>query len=278
MALITMKSLRVVSFESRMAGEMAHLIERVGGKPCVIPALREITSRDPSAVSQFGSWLMAGNVDLLILLTGVGTVSLFNLLKILYPWPSIKTALGRVSLVARGPKPVAALKKFGLLPTFSVPEPYTWMEVISLLDQSRPVKGLRVAVQEYGSSNPDLLKALADRGATVFPVSIYKWALPEDLAPLRQVLHDIMNNQAEVLLITNVAQVDHVMRVLEQEGAVKPFRAALARMVVASIGPSTSEGLRRHGWPVDFEPTHPKLGILVKEIIERAPILLDRKR
>jgi uroporphyrinogen-III synthase len=270
--------LTVASFESRMAAEIARLIERYGGNPLVTPALREVPLDDNSAALKFGVKLTTERVDLLILLTGVGTTALFDLLKTRYPWPSIMAALKQTALVARGPKPVAALKAFGLQPTLTVPEPNTWVDLISTLDEYRPVKGLRVAVQEYGASNPDLLKALNQRGAEVFQVPIYRWALPNDLGPLRQVLDDIIAGKAPVLLITNAAQVDHVMQVLGKDGKVGPFRAALKNMVVASIGPTASERLRQHDWPIDLEPSHPKMGVLVKECGERTHALLQQKQ
>jgi uroporphyrinogen-III synthase len=278
MATTGFNGLTVASFESRMAAEIARLIERHGGKPLVTPALREIPLDDNSAALKFGVQLTTERVDLLILLTGVGTTALFDLLKTRYPWPSIMAALKQTALVARGPKPVAALKAFGLQPTLTVPEPNTWVDLISTLDEYRPVKGLRVAVQEYGVSNPDLLKALNQRGAEVFQVPIYRWALPNDLGPLRQVLDDIIAGKAPVLLITNAAQVDHVMQVLEKDGKVEPFRAALKNMVVASIGPTASERLGQHEWPIDLEPSHQKMGILVKECGEQASRILLSKR
>lgn len=271
------QGLTVASFESRMAAEMARLIERYGGRPLAAPALREIPLEDNSAALKFGVRLTTERVDILILLTGVGTTSLFDLLKARYPWSSIVAALKQTAIVARGPKPVAALRAFGLQPTLTVPEPNTWVDLISTLDEYRPVKGLRVAVQEYGASNPDLLEALKQRGAEVFQVPIYRWALPEDLMPLRRVLDQVIAGDIQVLLITNAAQVDHVMQVLEQDGKVEPFRTALKKMVVASIGPTASERLRRHKWPIDLEPSHGKMGILVKEASERARTLLDRK-
>lgn len=274
----TLSGFTVVAFESRMAAEMTRLIERYGGNPLVAPALREIPLDDNSAALKFGVRLTTERIDILILLTGVGTTALFELLKSRHPWSSILAALKQTVIVARGPKPVAALKAFQLQPTLTVPEPNTWVDLISTLDEYRPVKGLRVAVQEYGVSNRDLLEALRQRGADVFPVPIYKWALPEDLGPLRQALGEIIAGTVQVLLLTNAAQVEHVMQVLEQAGRVEPFCAALRRMVVASIGPTCSERLRQYDWPIDLEPSHPKMGILVKETAERAPLLLQQKR
>ena len=278
MATIGFNGLTVAAFESRMAVEIARLIERQGGQPLVTPALREIPLDDNSAALKFGVKLTTERVDLLILLTGVGTTALFDLLKTRYPWSSIVAALKETALVARGPKPVAALKALGLQPTLTVPEPNTWIDLISTLDEYRPVKGLRVAVQEYGVSNLDLLEALKQRGAEVFPVPIYRWALPEDLAPLRQALDKIIAGKVSVLLITNAAQVDHVMEVLEKDGKVEPFLTALKKIVVASIGPTASERLRHYEWPIDLEPSHAKMGVLVKETSEKARATLYGKR
>ena len=275
---MTFNGMTVAAFESRMATEITRLIERYGGRPLVAPVLREVPLEDNSAAQQFGAQLLAGRIDLVIFLTGVGTTALFDFLKTHYPWPSIVAALKGTAMIARGPKPVAALKAVGLQATVTVPEPNTWVDLISALDQYRPVKGLRVAVQEYGVANPDLVKALEERGAEVFAVPIYKWALPQDLGPIRHALDEIIAGRVNVILITNAAQVDHVMRVLEQDGKVHLFREALRKIVVASIGPTASERLHHHDWPVDFEPSHPRMGILVKEVSEQASSILDRKR
>ena len=278
MGIIGFNGLTVAAFESRMASEISGLIKRHGGTPLVTPALREIPLDDNSAALKFGVQLTTERVDLLVLLTGVGTTVLFDLLKTRYPWSSIMAAFKQTAIVARGPKPVAALKSFGLQPTLTVPEPNTWVDLISTLDEYRPVKGLRVAVQEYGTSNSDLLKALKQRGAEVFQVPIYRWALPEDLGPLVQALDDIITGKVAVLLITNAAQVDHVMQVLEKDGKVEPFHASLKKMVVASIGPTASERLRHYEWPIDLEPSHPKMGVLVKECSEQVHALRQLKR
>lgn len=278
MAPVGFNGLTVAAFESRMEAEIARLIERHGGTPHVAPALREIPLDDNSAALKFGVKLTTERVDLLVLLTGVGTTALFDLLKTRYPWSSIVKALKQTALVARGPKPVTALKAFGLQPTLTVPEPNTWVEVVSTLDEYRPVKGLRVAVQEYGMSNAELLEALRQRGAEVFPVPIYRWALPKDTGPLKKVLGEIIAGNIQVILVTNAAQIDHVMHLLEQEGTTAQFKEACKKMVVASIGPTASERLRHYDLSIDFEPSHSKMGVLVKETSERVSSLLGSKR
>jgi uroporphyrinogen-III synthase len=268
----------VAAFESRMATEMTRLIKHYGGQPLVAPAIREIPIQDNPAALRFGARLIDGQVDTLILMTGIGTTILFEILRSRHAVSSIMTGLKQTAIVARGPKPVAALKTLGITPTLTVPEPNTWIEVVSTLDEYRPVKGLRVAVQEYGTSNPDLLEALRQRGAEVFPVPIYRWALPEDTGPLKQVLGEIIAGNIQVMLVTNAAQIDHVMQLLEQDGTTAQFKEACTKMVVASIGPTASERLRHYDLPIDFEPSHSKMGVLVKETSEQAHALLIPKR
>jgi uroporphyrinogen-III synthase len=52
----------------------------------------------------------------------------------------------------------------------------------------------------------------------------------------------------------------------------------LTHMMVASIGQLASERLRHHGFPVDLEPSHPKMGILVKEASQKAHAILEMKK
>ena len=268
---------RVVAFESRMAKEMAALIRRYGGEPLVAPALREVPLENNTEVLQFGERLMAGHFEMVILLTGVGTRTMVEILQSRYQLESIKTALSLTTVVARGPKPVAVLRELGLTPSIMVPEPNTWKDIVRTLDQSGSLIEVRMAVQEYGISNQDLLQALRQRGAHVMRVPVYRWALPEDTGPLKNVLQEILSGNVQMMLVTNAAQLDHVIQLLGQEGKVAQFKEACKKMVVASIGPTASERLRHYDLPVDIEPSHPKMGILVKEVSERARTLLDRK-
>ena len=271
--------LRVLSFESRMGKEMTRLIERHGGLPLVAPALREvpIPLQDNGAVFRFGVKLILQQIDILILMTGVGTKALLDILQTRYPLGELIEALRKTIVVTRGPKPLAALKTIGLEANITVPEPNTWQDVIATLDYYRPVQGLKIAVQEYGTSNPHMIEDLTKRGAEVFPVPIYRWALPEDTGPLKCAIAEILDGTIDVLIITNAAQIDHAMQLVEQQGQTEPFKNACTKLVIASIGPTASERLAHYDLQVDFEPSHPKMGVLVKELSERVHALRQPK-
>jgi uroporphyrinogen-III synthase len=270
--------LRVAAFESRRAEEMRRLIRRFEGEPLVAPAMREIPLEDQTEALECARRLVAGRVDVLILLTGVGTRTLVQAASSAYPTAQLVQALSTVCLVARGPKPIVALAELGLKPTIAVPEPNTWRDLLAALDARMSLAGRRVDVQEYGSSNAELLGALAARGAEVRRVPVYRWALPEDVQPLRQALSAICEGQAHVLLFTTSNQVDNVLRVAKEMGLDGKLRQAAGRCVVASVGPICSATLTQQGLPADLEATHPRMGTLVHEAAQQARRRLAGKR
>jgi uroporphyrinogen-III synthase len=273
--------LRVLSLESRRAPEMAKLIASYGGEAMVAPSMREVPLESNTEAQAFTRMLSNGAFDMVIFLTGVGTRALTRVAETVCPREQFVAALQRVSVVARGPKPVAALKELGVPVTLAVPEPNTWRELLRALDQkmdSLPLSGRRVAVQEYGASNPELLAGLAQRGARVTRVPVYEWALPEDTGPLREAVAAIARGEIDVALFTTSVQVVHLLKLAAEMKLEDNVRQAFAQIVVGSIGPVTSEELRVHGLPADFEPAHPKMGFLVNAAAERSAELLRRKR
>jgi uroporphyrinogen-III synthase len=99
----TLRGLKVVSFESRRAKEMAELIRRYGGEPVLAPSMREVALGENRAALDFLPELEAGKFDIVILLTGVGTRTLNQALLTRYPQDKIVAALQKTRLVARGP-------------------------------------------------------------------------------------------------------------------------------------------------------------------------------
>jgi len=273
-----LQGLRVVSFESRRAKEMAELIRRYGGEPIVAPSMREIPLGENRAALDLVPELESGSVDYLVLMTGVGTRTLNEALLTAYRQERILSALGRTRLVARGPKPIAALKELGLQPAITVPEPNTWRELLGTLEAAVDLRGKRITVQEYGIPNPELISGLERRGAVVRTIRIYRWALPEDLAPLRHGIQKIIRGEADIALFTNGAQVDHVFRIAADGKADERLRLACKYIMIASVGPVCTEALEQFGLKPDLEPPHPKMGSLIAEVAASASRILGAKR
>jgi uroporphyrinogen-III synthase len=265
--------LTVMAFESRRASELASLIHRHGGVPLVVPSMREVPLHNDSARELLRE-LEADKIKMVIVLTGIGLRTLADHC----PPERLAAALARTTLVARGPKPIAELRKLDLSPQVSVPEPNTWREILLALDAHAPVGDLRVAVLEYGVTNEELIAGLQTRGAQVLRVALYRWALPEDPRPLKDAVSRLANTGVDFVLFTSRRQVEHVMMTARELGLAEAVIDRAQRMIVASIGPVCSEALRRQGLPVDLEPEHPKMGHLVVAVARRGRELLRAKR
>ncbi len=259
----------VLSFESRRSAEIATLIENCGGRAIVAPATREVPASSSAGVAAFASALIDGKIDLAIFLTGVGTRALARAIEPFCTREDFISALSKVPVLARGPKPVAALKELGVPILWNAPEPNTWREILQVLDSNKVVlQGRQVAVQEYGVPSKDLVIGLQERGAEVMAVHVYDWALPEDTAPLKNAIQALIAGNVEVVLFTAAIQAHHLLQVAEEMNCKDSVVAALGKIKVASIGPVTSEALGECGIPVSLEPTHPKMGFLVREAAE----------
>jgi uroporphyrinogen-III synthase len=271
-----LNGLRVVTLESRRLDLVRNLIVEQGGECFNAPSVRERPlDSNPQAI-QFANDLIAGRYDMVIFTTGAGTRYLLDVLAASGSVEPFLQALRKVQIVARGPKPVAALNELGVRVSVSVPEFYTWREV---LDVTASLKSSSIAVQEYGVPNPELINSLRQRGSIVTPVAIYRWDLPEDTAPLEEAVRRVCDRWCHAVIFLSSVQFTNLLRVAERATMRDALLLALQQdVVVVSIGPVMSDTLIREGIRPDFEPKHPKLGPCIRQFAEHASQLVSAKR
>ena len=268
----------IVAFESRRAKEIGALIERYGGKSVSAPTMCGVPLETNTQVFDFADRLFDRRIDVVVFLTGVGTRMLAETIAKKHPPERFSQSLQATVTVARGPKSVAALRQLGIKPSVVVPEPNTWQDLLAALDDHHPVKDQQVAVQEYGQPNPQLIDGLKQRGADVLPVPVYRWQLPDDLAPIRSAIDALINGEGDYALFTSATQVDHLFKVAEQDKHADALREAFTRVCIGAIGPIAARAVANHGMAVDFEPDSPHMSHLVRELARRGGDLLDKKR
>jgi uroporphyrinogen-III synthase len=259
---VSFKGATVLAFESRRAKEIGELIRINGGEPLVAPALIEVPFEENADAFAFADRLYAAEFDMLIFLTGVGTRYLRQVISTRDGEARFAEALRRVTIVARGPKPTAVLREWNVPIAVTVPEPNTWRELLAAVAERSETS---VAVQEYGRSNPDLIQGLEEQGRRVTRVPVYRWALPGDTGPLASALEALLNGRVQAAVFTTGVQIEHFVEFAEERKLRDEAVAALRRVFVASIGPDCSESLRECGITPGLEPSHPKMGILVRE-------------
>ena len=265
-AAVTNRPIRICSFESRRGSEMKSLIERNGAVAVIAPSMREIPLDDNPEAFAFAQELLDGKIHVVLFMTGVGATALLTVLESRYARADIFAALEKTIVVVRGPKPTAVLRGWGVRIDHRAAEPNTWREVLDLFEAGIPLQNRRVAVQEYGLPSVELYQEFETRGATVLAVPVYRWALPEDLEPLKSAIQQTIAGELDALMFTSAQQLTNVLNVADQMGLRAQWLDAANRCrVIASIGPTASETIKSSGLRVDLEATHPNMGTLVKE-------------
>lgn len=254
---------RVALLEGRMSGELAGLVRRHGGEPYAVPAVREATLDCSEQVAVFLDRLSGGQVEIVIFSTGSGVTTLLQEVDRLGRLPELLAALQRVTIVCRGPKPAAALRRHGVPVSLIAPEPHTTAELLTVM-AGLALTGRDVMLVHYGDRNVALAEALQARGCRLAELSLYEWQLPEDTSPLEELIRDLIGGRVDAITFTSQVQARHLFQVAAGLDQVDALVAALNdRMVVAAVGPTCATALQRLGVTPDVVPDHPKMGHLV---------------
>jgi uroporphyrinogen-III synthase len=264
----SLRGVRVALLESRMGGEMADLVLRYGGVPRRVPSVRESPLDCTETVAQFLHGLEKPGLRIIVFLTGVGATALFREADSQGRLPFLLESLSRATLVCRGPKPTVALKRVGLAPTVSAAHPYTSREVLDALN-GIDLGNVEVTVIHYGERNDALADELRARGAWMSDLCLYEWLLPDDIGPMKKLIHDVTEGEVDAVVFTSQIQGRHVLRVAAEMGVAAAFVEALnTKMIVAAVGPICQAALVEAGITPHVVPDNPKMGPLMIALAE----------
>jgi uroporphyrinogen-III synthase len=253
----------VALLESRMSQELARLVEKHGGAPVCVPAVREVPSFDSEAVSRVLDELAAQQHEVVIFMTGVAVALLFEVAEHLGRRAMLVAALRRVTTVCRGPKPSAALRGFGVPPTLSACAPFTVAEIVDALEDLE-ITGRSVLLFHYGERSATVAETLLARRAELHECWLYRWLMPGDPAALEHLVQRIIAGEVDALALTCQIQFRHLYRVAERLELERSLLGALNDQVVtAVIGPTCRAVVEAYGVAPRVMPEHPKMGPLV---------------
>lgn len=262
----SLKGKTIAITEARRATELGTLVTKFGGVPYSAPAVQEVPRRDRRPALAVLDRIVQGQVAMIVFLTGVGARAFFTMAAEHGARDGLAKALEGMTVVARGPKPVAVLREAGVRIDLVPQEPTSEGLLRALATWELP--GKCVAVQLYGEENPFLVDGLAARGATVLQIPLYEWALPEDRAPLIRLVHDLIAGRIDIVAFTSSPQIRHVVTVAEQLGLREKLLDALRRVPVAVIGPVCEATLDELGLRARIRADKGTMGALVHAIAD----------
>jgi uroporphyrinogen-III synthase len=259
---------RIALLEARMSNEMADLIRRYNGKPYNVPAVREVPLESRNEVASFLDKLARREIDIVVFFTGVGVMALIREAEALHRSQELLNGLQEVTIVCRGPKPSAVVRKQGLPIHVSALEPFTSNELIEAL-QTLEVANKTVAVLHYGERNAQVTQALSIRGAHIEELCLYEWLLPEDTRPLKELIAALEAGEVAAIVFTSQVQVRHLFQIADELGQHGELQKALnTGTIVASVGPTCTSVLQGYEVAPHVIPEHPKMGHLIKALAE----------
>jgi uroporphyrinogen-III synthase len=243
---------RVIAIpETRELDVFAGLLERRGATVLRCPLVAIHDAPDPAPVLVWIKRVIAGDCDDLILLTGEGMRRLLSCIDANAPQlrELFVAQLARMRKITRGPKPARALRELGLQSDFAADVPTT-DGIIALLSQ-HDLKGRSVGVQLYGSDpNLKLIEFLNHAGARVLPVAPYVYADSAEDAAIQSLATQLQAGTVDAMAFTSMQQVTRLFAVLGETVA----REALAKTLVAAVGPIVAESLTKRGVHVALMP------------------------
>jgi uroporphyrinogen-III synthase len=262
----TLSGRTVALLEGRQSGELAAMVARLGGTPFSAPAVRERPS--PDDAGPLLDRLIEGEFSMAIALTGAGVSALFAEAERRGSSADVQRAMGRMTIVCRGPKPQIALKRHGLSPDIVTVKPHTTQELIEALAATN-LESASVMLLHYGERNNAFTDALAARGALVVDVCLYEWVRPEDLGPLHEVVRRAIAGEIDALLFTSQVQFRFLLEIAQESGAREPLLRALnERVVIGAVGPVCAAALRSGGVIPDVMPATPNSVSLVGAVAD----------
>jgi uroporphyrinogen-III synthase len=253
----------------RRREELCALLERRGARVIAAPAVSVRPLTDDRELLEATRACLAQPPTVVVATTGVGFRGWVEAADGWGLGESLRDVLGKADVFARGPKAMGALRAAGLRETWS-PVSESLREVLDHL-RADGVAGVRIAVQLHGDPEPELVDGLIAAGAEVVAVPVYRWAPPDDIAPLMRLVDLVATRNVDAVAFTSKPALAAVLRVAEQMGRREAVVAAFRGDVVAAcVGAVTAEPLTALGVRT-LQPERPRLGALVRVIAEELP-------
>lgn len=271
-----LNGVRVALLEARLGHELADLVRALGGAPYPVAAVREAPRLD--GVPAFIDALAHGRLAVVVFLTGTGVLTLLREAERLGRLDDAIAGLRRATIVCRGPKPSAVLRRYSVAVQVSAAAPYTTAELLDVLRGVAIVNG-RVALVHYGERNAVVAEALVERGAELDELCVYEWQMPADVGPLRTLVHELVEGRVDAIAFTSQIQCRHLFAVAAELGRARELADTLnASTVVAAVGPVCAAALKAYGVVPDVLPAQPRARPMLAALAEYFELIRDPAR
>ena len=256
----------IIVAADRRSVDLATALERRGAVVHRAPALSIVPNVDDAELLRRTRLLIESPPDIVIVTTGVGFRGWMDAVHEHGIDEKLGAAFDGAQFIARGPKAHGAIQQAGFSADW-VAESETSAEVGEYL-LATGVAGKRIVVQHHGAGSDGLDELLADAGADVLSVVVYRWGPPPNPDVVRRSALQAAAGEADAVLFTSAPGAASWLAVAEEAGALEGIRrrAASGRLLIAAVGPVTATPLQEAGLALTIADRG-RLGSLARTVI-----------
>lgn len=246
----------------RRAPEQIRLLEHRGAECVHGPVISTNVLGPQDDLEHATRRLIEDPPDAVLVMTGIGVRSWFEAADSLHLGERLRDALSGAEVLTRGSKAAGAAVAAGLEVTWNAPSAQSGDVVAELL---RRGAGPRVAVQLDGALGSAVPATLVDAGVEVVEVPVYRWTLPEDLAPAERLVRAVADARVDAVTFTARPAVGNFMAIADELGLSEDVLGAFGQEVLAvCVGPVCARGAAEAGIDTMLQPDRPRLGPMVQ--------------
>jgi uroporphyrinogen-III synthase len=280
-----LNNLTVAITSSRRGVELSHIVKSFGGVPYLTPTVGIVDAGiSLKEIEIFINNVLSQPVEYFIFMTGLSVQYLFRAASALKLKNELIERIRKSMVISRGNKPSLMLRSLGILNNVES-GPSTAQEILNVL-KSRDVRGKCIAVVNNGNGNEIFKEQLELQGSKIYDLRLYSYSSLLDrtadnvlkemgykqhakprIQATSKLIMDIINGSVHAITFTSPPSVYGLFKVSDTDNNTFGLTMALnEHVIVASVGPTTSEALRRHGVGVDVMPRINKMGPMVKAL------------
>jgi len=242
----------------RRAEEQADLLRRRGATVLLAPTVHTVDLTEDEALRAATDAIVADPPDWLVATTGFGMRLWFEAADAWGAGEALAGALTRARVVARGAKAQSACRQRGLDVVWRAPGE-SMAEVVAWLGAQAGIADARVALQLFDPEDHPSTADVSLLAREVQTVALYRWRLPDDLAPGRDLVGRIARREVDAVTFTSQPAVRFLLEVAADERALDEVVAALddGAVLPVCVGPVCATALEEAGirsgvWPDPF--------------------------
>ena len=224
------------------ATEFIALAQQNGATPIPLPTI-ELVSKGEKIVDEFLESIKTYNPDYSVFMSSKAVKLLFDTAKQVGKFEQLQLAVANTTVMSVGPKTTTALEKEGIKVNHQ-PTTYSSVGVGEEFTTIHAV-GKKVIIPRSGASTPFLKELLNKIGIDVLEIHLYDVCTFRDTTQWNRFRELFSQNKVDGVVFTSVSSVRGFFDIMSKDYDTETLLENLEKLSVVSIGPFTSDELKK---------------------------------